>query len=101
MEAMMFFELGCVGQREMSVFQGLSGGNTCSAARMRSACGVSNITGRVMAGIFGSGRPLEWLAVGESSRFTAAVATPRQAAQRIRRETKGVFLTGRSSTKRD
>jgi hypothetical protein len=39
----------------MSWFHALSGGNTWSAARMRSASGVSNITGAVIAGIAGRG----------------------------------------------
>src|SRR5512143_1248376 len=41
----------------MSWFQGLSGGNTWSAARMRSASGVSNMIGTVMVGSGGRDGP--------------------------------------------
>src|SRR5690242_10722391 len=51
-------ELGRRGRREMSSFQGLSGGKTWRAARMRSASGVLNITGPRIAGIGGRSRPL-------------------------------------------
>ena len=44
-------DCGCHGRVGMSSFQGLSGGNTCSAARMRSASGVSNISGFWIRGI--------------------------------------------------
>src|SRR6476660_9020561 len=57
----MFFELGCTGRLEMSSFQALSAGKTCMAARILSASGVLNITGSLMAGNGGNGRPLECL----------------------------------------
>src|SRR5262249_3638409 len=57
-----FFELGCTGRPEMSSFQALSAGNTCMAARILSASGVLNITGSLIGGSAGSGRPLECLA---------------------------------------
>ena len=43
-------ECGWTGRDEMSSFHGLSGGKICIAARMRSASGVSNITGAVIGG---------------------------------------------------
>ena len=52
-EAMMFREFGCTGQRETSWFQGLSGGKTWSAARILSASGVSKSTGLVIGGMGG------------------------------------------------
>jgi hypothetical protein len=58
---MMFFEFGCTGRWEISSFQALSAGNTCIAARILSASGVLNITGSLISGIAGSGRPLECL----------------------------------------
>src|SRR5579871_5912519 len=77
MEAMMFFELGCKGHLEMSVFQGLSAGNTCKASRIRSAWGVLNRIGLVISGIFASARPLECLAAGASSLLGMADDIPR------------------------
>src|SRR5947209_4170335 len=56
MEAMIRAESGWTGRREMSSFQGLSAGKTWRAARILSASGVLNITGFVMAGIFGKSR---------------------------------------------
>jgi hypothetical protein len=50
----------------MSWFQGLSSGKTCSAARIRSASGVSHMTGLVIGGI--GGRP--------AAKATAAAETP-------------------------
>src|SRR5262249_25333799 len=47
---MILSELGSTGRPETSSFQGLSGGNTCSAARIASASGVSNITGALISG---------------------------------------------------
>src|SRR6267378_3255982 len=58
---MMFFEFGCTGRLVMSSFQALSAGNTCMAARILSASGVLNITGSLIGGSAGSGRPLECL----------------------------------------
>src|SRR5262245_31965738 len=52
MEATMAAALGWSGHLETSAFQGLSAGNTCSAATMASASGVLNITGAVIAGSF-------------------------------------------------
>src|SRR5215472_13245315 len=78
---MMFFELGCSGHFEMSVFHGLSAGNTCKAARISSAFGVLNITGLSIFGIFGRGRPLECLAVGAFSRVLSALAMLKLAAK--------------------
>ena len=51
----MFFEFGWSGQSETTGFHGLSGGKTSRAARIASASGVLNITGFVIAGIFGRG----------------------------------------------
>src|SRR5258706_11916536 len=56
MDAMMRDESASTGSAEMSWFHGLSGGKTCSADRMASASGVSNITGFVIFGIGGGGR---------------------------------------------
>src|SRR4051812_5323386 len=57
MPAIIFAEIGCTGSFEMSSFQGLSGGKTCKAARIASASGVLNWTGRVICGIFGRSAP--------------------------------------------
>src|SRR5712692_1713681 len=73
---MRFFELACSGSFEMSSFHGLSGGNTCKAARILSASGVWNSTGFVTAGILGSGRPLECLTEPSASSASATLAVP-------------------------
>src|SRR5690242_3840536 len=50
-------EFGWRGRFEISMFQGLSGGKTWRAVRIRSASGVLNINGRVIGGIGGRLRP--------------------------------------------
>src|SRR5262245_31844458 len=75
MEATILFEFGWTGHRDTSWFHGLSGGNTWSASRIRSASGVLNDTGLVTAGIFGSGRPLECLASPSFSAPSARAPT--------------------------
>jgi hypothetical protein len=79
------------------VFHGFSAGNTSSAARMRSASGVSNITGRVTAGTFGSGRPLECFAVDESS-FAAPLRVDKPTRLTISKTSKGIRLMNCSLT---
>src|SRR5438067_2243348 len=68
---MRFFELGWSGRLETSSFQGLSAGNTWRALRMRSASGVSNITGCLTGG---NGRPPEWTRDSPAA-MTAATAS--------------------------
>src|SRR5262245_9628679 len=57
MPAIILAESGCSGRREMSSFQGLSGGKICIAARILSASGVLNITGFVIGGSFDRSPP--------------------------------------------
>src|SRR5437588_7908305 len=85
MAATILDELACTGHEEMSWFQGLSGGKTCSAARMASASDVSNETGRVTAGILGRGRRLEpWLDVSRDLSSPAALKAKRSARSEAR-----------------